>query len=95
MIYTEGFGAELVRAEPVLLDVGFTVGSMRRKMSAIDYAQVFAADTAANEVDANTTSVLAEFWIPSSFKAMRRFTVAGGVKSRLHRVAQVYMPGAL
>jgi hypothetical protein len=28
MIYTESFGAELVRAEPVLLDIGFTVGAM-------------------------------------------------------------------
>ena len=29
MIYTEVFGAELVRAEPVLLDVGFTGQYMR------------------------------------------------------------------
>ena len=29
MIYTKGFGAELVRAERVLLDVGFTISAMR------------------------------------------------------------------
>jgi hypothetical protein len=29
MIYTERFGAELVRAERILLDVGFTVSTMR------------------------------------------------------------------
>jgi len=28
MIYTEGFGAELVRAEPVLLDVRLAVSTM-------------------------------------------------------------------
>jgi len=29
MIYTEGFGAELVRAERLLLDVGFMASPMR------------------------------------------------------------------
>jgi hypothetical protein len=29
MIYTERFGAELVQAECILLDVGFTVSTMR------------------------------------------------------------------
>jgi hypothetical protein len=29
MIYTEGFGAELVGPEPIFLDVGFTVSAMR------------------------------------------------------------------
>jgi hypothetical protein len=29
MIYTEGFGAELVGAEPIFLNVGFTVSPMR------------------------------------------------------------------
>ncbi len=52
MIYTEGFGAESVRGERVLLDVGFTASPMRRKVLAIDYSQVFAADKATNEVDA-------------------------------------------
>ena len=53
----------------VLLDVGFTVSPMRREVSATDYAQVFAADTAANEVSAFTVSrsVSAEFTIVSVF----------------------------
>lgn len=55
VIYTERFGAELVRAEPVFLHVGFTVNAMRPKMSATDYAQLFAADQAANEVGAITS----------------------------------------
>jgi hypothetical protein len=54
VIYAEWFGAELIRAEPVFLHVGFTVGTMLWKMSATDYAQVFVANTAANEVGAVT-----------------------------------------
>jgi hypothetical protein len=46
-------GAELVRAEPVLLHVGFTVSPMPWKMSATDYTQVFATGSAANEVDSS------------------------------------------
>jgi hypothetical protein len=53
VIDAERFGAEFIRAEPVLLDVGFTVDPMRRKVSATDYVQVFAADQAANEVERN------------------------------------------
>ena len=46
----EGFGAELVRAEPIVLDVGCTVNAMRRKVSVTDYAQVFAADEATDKM---------------------------------------------
>jgi hypothetical protein len=55
VIYAEDFGAELVRAEPALLNVGFTVRPVRGKVSATDYAQMFAADMATNEVDAFTS----------------------------------------
>ena len=77
VIYAEGLGAELVPAEPVLLDVGFTVDPMRRKVSATDYAQVFAADMATNEVDAfiSLDSGMARF--------RTRITIADG-RFRLH-----------
>jgi hypothetical protein len=76
---------ELVRAEPVFLHVGFTVDAMSQKMFAAYQLQVFTADTAANEVDAIASPVAAEFWVASSSDALRRFTVAGRVKSGLHR----------
>jgi hypothetical protein len=61
MIYTEGFGAELVGAEPVFLHVGVTISAGGGKMPATDYAQVFAADEARNEVGAISFVVVADF----------------------------------
>jgi hypothetical protein len=61
MIYTEGFGAELVGAEPKFLDVGFTLNAMYRKMPATDHAQVFAADQAGKEIEATRFVVIARF----------------------------------
>jgi hypothetical protein len=52
VIYSEGFGAELVWAEPIFLDVGFPVSAVDEQMPAADQSQVFAADTATDEVDA-------------------------------------------
>jgi hypothetical protein len=51
----------LVRAERVLGHVGFTVSPISGKMSATDYAQMSAADTAANEIHALSFVVVANF----------------------------------
>ena len=63
-------------------------------MFAAYQSAMFTADTAANEVDTISSAVAAEFWVTYSSEALRRFTVAGRVKSGLHRLAQVYTPGA-
>jgi hypothetical protein len=62
-------------------------------MFAADHSAMFTADKTAHEINTLTATIGAEFWVASSSDALRRFTVAGGVKSRLHRVTQVYTPG--
>jgi hypothetical protein len=49
-----GFGAESVRAEPVLLHVGLTINAVDAEMPAAYDSQVFAAGSAANEMVAIT-----------------------------------------
>jgi hypothetical protein len=56
MIYTEGFGAEFIRAEPVFLHVGVSIHSMDQQMPAAYYLQLFAADTAPDKVYAFSTN---------------------------------------
>ena len=53
MIYTEGFGAEFVRSEPVVPHVGLTINAVDAEMPAAYHAQILAADTAPNDVNPN------------------------------------------